>query len=37
MSLREVTGRAGDTRVLSSEGGDGYLTNGLGGGVGGRR
>jgi hypothetical protein len=37
MSLRVGTGRAGGARVLSSVGGDGYFTNGLGGGVGGRR
>ena len=37
MSLRAGTDRAGGTRVLSSVGGDGYLTNGFGGGAGGRR
>lgn len=37
MSLRAGTGRAGGTRVPSSAGGDGYLTNGFGGGAGGRR
>jgi len=37
MSLRAVTSGAVAARVLSSEGGDGYFTNGLGGGAGGRR
>jgi len=37
MSLRAGTGRAGGARVLSSVEGDGYFTNGFGGGVGGQR
>ena len=37
MSLWVATCGAGGARVLSSEGGDGYFMNGLGGGAGGRR